>query len=43
MHAICDRIEKEIVERLPGAEVTIHVEPDDGRFRQPRQLSTIAI
>ena len=38
MHAICDRIEKDIVEALPGAEVTIHVEPDDGRFRQPRQL-----
>ncbi len=37
MHAICDRIEKDIVEALPGAEVTIHVEPDDGRFRQPRQ------
>jgi len=39
MHAICDRIEKEIIEALPGAEVTIHVEPDDGRFRQPRQLT----
>ena len=39
IHAICDRIEKDIVEALPGAEVTIHVEPDDGRFRQPRQLS----
>jgi cation diffusion facilitator family transporter len=38
MHAICDQIEREIVERLPGAEVTLHVEPDDGRFRQPRQL-----
>ena len=37
IHAICDRIEKDIVEALPGAEVTIHVEPDDGRFRQPRQ------
>ena len=38
MHAICDRIEKEIVEAFPGAEVTIHVEPDDGRFTQPRPL-----
>jgi cation diffusion facilitator family transporter len=38
MHAICDRIEKEIIERLPGAEVTIHVEPDDGRYTQPRPL-----
>jgi cation diffusion facilitator family transporter len=38
MHAICDRIEKEVIEALPGAEVTIHVEPDDGRYRQPRQL-----
>jgi cation diffusion facilitator family transporter len=39
MHAICDRIERDITEALPGAEVTIHVEPDDGRFRQPRQLT----
>jgi cation diffusion facilitator family transporter len=38
MHDICDRIEREIEERLPGAEVTIHVEPDDGRYRRPRQL-----
>jgi cation diffusion facilitator family transporter len=38
MHDICDRIEKEIVETMPGAEVTIHVEPDDGRYRRPRQL-----
>jgi cation diffusion facilitator family transporter len=27
VHAICDRIEGEIVRRLPGAVVTIHVEP----------------
>jgi divalent metal cation (Fe/Co/Zn/Cd) transporter len=39
MHQICDRIEREIVERLPGAEVTIHVEPDDGRYREPRPLA----
>ena len=37
MHTLCDQIEKEIVTRLPGADVTIHLEPDDGRFRQPRQ------
>jgi cation diffusion facilitator family transporter len=38
MHEICDSIEREIVERLPGAEVTIHVEPDDGRYTEPRPL-----
>lgn len=27
-HAICDRIEKRIGELLPGAQVTIHVEPE---------------
>ncbi len=36
MHAVCDGIEGDIQERLPGAEVTIHVEPDDGRPRSPR-------
>ena len=35
VHAICDRIEREISERLPGATVTIHPEPDDGRYRGP--------
>ena len=30
-HAICDSIEREIEERLPGTVVTIHMEPDDGR------------
>lgn len=35
VHDLCDGIEREIVARLPGAEVTIHVEPDDGRFRHP--------
>jgi cation diffusion facilitator family transporter len=29
VHAVCDRIEQDIETRLPGAEVTIHVEPDD--------------
>lgn len=36
IHAVCDGIEQDIEERLPGAEVTIHVEPDDGRPRRPR-------
>jgi len=36
IHAVCDGIEQAIEERLPGAEVTIHVEPDDGRPRRPR-------
>jgi cation diffusion facilitator family transporter len=35
VHAVCDRIEREIGERLPGAIVTIHPEPDDGRYRAP--------
>lgn len=35
VHAVCDRIEREISERLPGAIVTIHTEPDDGRYRGP--------
>jgi cation diffusion facilitator family transporter len=39
IHAVCDAIEDDIVARLPGAEVTIHVEPDDGRPRQPRRPS----
>ena len=44
MHAICDAIEKEIIAALPGAEVTIHVEPDDGRFRHraPSPVSVLA-
>jgi cation diffusion facilitator family transporter len=36
IHRVCDGIEGDIQERLPGAEVTIHVEPDDGRPRRPR-------
>ncbi len=35
VHALCDEIEGEISERLPGATVTIHAEPDDGRYRGP--------
>ncbi|MEE9286236.1 MAG: cation diffusion facilitator family transporter [Dehalococcoidia bacterium] len=35
VHTICDGIEKEIQERLPGTIVTIHPEPDDGRYLQP--------
>ena len=34
-HDVCDEIEREIRERLPGAVVTIHMEPDDGRYRGP--------
>jgi cation diffusion facilitator family transporter len=34
-HTICDRLEHDIHERLPGAVVTIHMEPDDGRYRGP--------
>ena len=34
-HALCDRLEATIHDRLPGAVVTIHLEPDDGRYRGP--------
>lgn len=33
VHTVCDQIEREISERLPGTSVTIHTEPDDGRYR----------
>ena len=32
VHDVCDRIEEEVVRRLPDAVVTIHVEPADGRY-----------
>lgn len=35
VHTVCDSIEKEIQDRLPGTVVTIHMEPDDGRYRGP--------
>jgi cation diffusion facilitator family transporter len=35
VHSVCDSIEHEIEERLPGTSVTIHMEPDDGRYRGP--------
>ena len=35
VHHVCDEIEREIHERLPGASITIHMEPDDGRYRGP--------
>ncbi len=34
-HDLCERVEHAIRDRLPGAVVTIHVEPDDGRYRGP--------
>jgi divalent metal cation (Fe/Co/Zn/Cd) transporter len=34
-HTVCDEIERSIQEQLPGAVVTIHLEPDDGRYRGP--------
>ena len=34
-HAICDGLEASIQERLPGAVVSVHLEPDDGRYRGP--------
>ena len=35
-HSLCDTLEEAIHERLPGTVVTIHVEPDDGRYRGPQ-------
>lgn len=35
VHTVCDSIEREIHDHLPGTEVTIHMEPDDGRYRGP--------
>jgi hypothetical protein len=34
-HALCDQVEDAVCACLPGAVVTIHLEPDDGRFRGP--------
>ena len=34
-HGLCDELEESIQARLPGAVVTIHLEPDDGRARGP--------
>jgi cation diffusion facilitator family transporter len=34
-HAICDGLEETIRALLPGAVLTIHLEPDDGRTRGP--------
>ena len=35
MHTVCDQIEEEIGEQLVGVTITIHLEPDDGRYRGP--------
>ena len=34
-HVLCDQLEDAVCACLPGAVVTIHLEPDDGRFRGP--------
>ena len=34
-HDLCDALEEAICGHLPGAVVTIHPEPDDGRYRGP--------
>ena len=34
-HKLCDAVEEAICADLPGAVVTIHLEPDDGRYRGP--------
>ena len=40
-HELCDDIERRIKARLPDAIVTIHLEPDDGRFRGPLHESHV--
>jgi divalent metal cation (Fe/Co/Zn/Cd) transporter len=35
VHNLCDHLEADIQERLPNAVITIHTEPDDGRYRGP--------
>lgn len=35
VHTVCDQIERETSERLPGTTITIHTEPDDGRYLGP--------
>lgn len=34
-HTLCDALEETIRERLPGAVINVHLEPDDGRYRDP--------
>jgi cation diffusion facilitator family transporter len=34
-HTLCDELEETIKSKLEGAVVTIHLEPDDGRYRGP--------
>ncbi len=40
-HGLCDTLEQSIQDRLPGAVVTIHLEPDDGRYRGPREEQSL--
>jgi divalent metal cation (Fe/Co/Zn/Cd) transporter len=35
VHNLCDHLEGDIMERLPSAVITMHTEPDDGRYRGP--------
>ena len=35
VHNLCDHLEADILDRLPSAVITIHTEPDDGRYRGP--------
>jgi cation diffusion facilitator family transporter len=37
VHDLCDQIEADIKKRLPSAILTIHAEPDDGRYRGPME------
>jgi len=35
VHNLCDHLETDIREHLPNSVITIHTEPDDGRYRGP--------
>jgi len=37
VHELTDSLEAEIRQRLPGSVITIHAEPDDGRYRGPME------
>jgi cation diffusion facilitator family transporter len=40
VHNLCDHLEADIRDRLPNAIITIHTEPDDGRYRGPLEGDT---
>ena len=39
-HAICNRVEEALGEAIPGAVITIHVEPDEEKTRDGLTIDT---